>query len=154
MMGVGTVSARDSGTGPAEWRVDELMRPATTTVERRAHLAAAAYLMKHRGDTALVVTTDDGRRPMAIITDADISQAVADRRALEDTRISDLALAPPVTVESGTSALEAARLMLSRRIHHLPVVDDGRLVGLVEFSDVCRPLLEAEPSSPPAAGSG
>jgi CBS domain-containing protein len=62
---------------------------------------------------------------------------------MEYTRISDLGLAPPLTVESGTSAREAARLMLSRHIHHLPVVEDGRLVGLVELSDVSRPLFGA-----------
>jgi CBS domain-containing protein len=125
-------------------RVHDVMRPATSTVEGAAHLAAAAYLMKHRRDTALVVTTDDAdRRPIALITDADITQAVADGRAMEYTRISDLGLAPPLTVESGTSAREAARLMLSRHIHHLPVVEDGRLVGLVELSDVSRPLFGA-----------
>jgi CBS domain-containing protein len=148
MVSTETVPGRNSPEGPAvaEWRVDELMRPATTTVEPTAHLAGAAYLMKHRGDSSLVVTMDDvDRRPIAIITDADISQAVADRRELESTRISDLGLAPPVTVEPGTSAREAIRLMLSRRINHLPVVQDGRLVGLVELSDLCRPLLDEEP---------
>jgi CBS domain-containing protein len=120
------------------------MRPATTTVERAAHLAAAAYLMKHRGDTALVVTTDDDdRTPVAVITDADISQAVADGRAPERTRISDLHLPRPITVRDDASAEEATRLMLSRRIHHLPVLHDGRLVGMVELADLCRPLLRA-----------
>jgi CBS domain-containing protein len=120
------------------------MRPASTTVERSAHLAGAAYLMKHRGDTALVVITDDEeRKPLAIITDADISQAVADGRALEYTRVSDVAVESPVTVAPDLSAREAARLMLSQRIHHLPVMDDGQLVGMVEISDICQALLEA-----------
>jgi CBS domain-containing protein len=141
MVSAQAVPAGDSGTGRRkEWTVDEVMRPPTTTVERTAHLAAAAYLMKHRGDTALVVTTDDGR-PIAIVTDADITQAVADQKTLECTRVSDLELPPPVTVQTGTSAREAAHLMLSRRINHLLVVEDGRLVGLVEIADVCRPLL-------------
>src|SRR4051812_24462466 len=138
-----TVPPRDSGRRAVlPWRVHQLMRPATTTVERTAHLAAAAYLMKHRGDTALVVTTDDDdRTPIAVITDADISQAVADGRALECTRISDLHLPVPITVREDTSADDATRLMLSRRIHHLPVVHGGRLVGMVDLSDLCRPLL-------------
>jgi signal-transduction protein with cAMP-binding, CBS, and nucleotidyltransferase domain len=142
-VGTGIAPSRDRDAGPApETRVDELMRPATSTVERDAHLAAAAYLMKHRGDTALVVVTDDAdRTPVAIVTDADISQAVADGRAPERTRITDLALGPPITVQTGTSAGDAARLMLSRGIQHLPVVDGERLVGLVDMSDVCRAFL-------------
>lgn len=145
-----------SGGPPARpLTVDDVMRSATSTVEGTAHLAAAAYLMKHRGDTALVVTTDDpDRRPIALITDADITQAVADGRAMERARISDLGLTPPLTVESGTSAREAVELMLSRRIHHLPVVEDGRLVGLVEFSDACRPLFEPEALPPQGSSDG
>src|SRR4051794_39543208 len=66
----------------------EGMRPATTTVESRAHLAAAAYLMKRSGDSALVVTTDDeNMRPRAVLTEADITKAVADGLDLEETRI-------------------------------------------------------------------
>src|SRR4051812_13507581 len=72
--------------------VGDVMRLPTTTVERQAHLAAAAYLMKRSGDTALVVLSDEGddRRPVGIITDADISQAVADKKNLEDTRIGEI----------------------------------------------------------------
>jgi CBS domain-containing protein len=150
------VTAGVSGIQPdGRSRVDDVMRQATSTVEGTAHLAAAAYLMKHRGDTALVVITNDvDRRPIALITDADITQAVADGRAMENTRISDLGLTPPLTVESGTSAWDAAKLMLSRHIHHLPVVGGGRLVGLVEFSDVCRPLFEAESVPQPVDPEG
>ena len=74
--------------------VGALMRPATTTVEPDAHVASAAWLMKRANDSALVVTSDDGRVPIAVITDADMSQAVADGRDLNDTRINQLHLQP------------------------------------------------------------
>jgi CBS domain-containing protein len=122
--------------------VGEVMRPATTTVESGAHLAGAAYLMKHSGDTALVITTSDTHpRPIAVLTDTDISQAVADGRNLEETRISDLPPRDPVVVDPGTDVVSAARTMLLHRIHHLPVVENGRLVGIVDMADVCRPLV-------------
>src|SRR4051794_2678015 len=67
--------------------------PARMTVEETAHLAAAEYLMKHLGDTALVVITyDDSHRPIAVITASDISKAVMDGRSLEYTRVSDVGL--------------------------------------------------------------
>jgi signal-transduction protein with cAMP-binding, CBS, and nucleotidyltransferase domain len=123
-------------------KVRQLMRPAATTVEPRAHLAAAAYLMKKSGGSALVVTTDDGnRRPLGIVTDSDISQAVADERDLEQMRISDLLGRDMVEVAPGTPVDEAARLMLDRDLHHLLVVEDGQLVGIVDVMDVCRALM-------------
>jgi CBS domain-containing protein len=137
-----------SATATRDVSVRDVMRPATTSVETSAHLAAAAYLMKHSGDTALVVTTaDEERRPVAIVTDTDITQAVADGRDVEETRIADLRSTPPVTVEPGTPVVEAARTMLLLRIHHLPVVEGGRLVGIIDMSDACRSLLDGFPTA-------
>ena len=127
--------------------VRELMHPPTTTVERGAHLAGAAYLMKHSGSSALVVTTDDEKHtPVALITDADITQAVADGLDLQTTRISDLQGPPPIYVGPDTDVDVAIRRMLADGIHHLPVVDGDRLVGLVEMSDLCRGLLGDVPA--------
>jgi CBS domain-containing protein len=122
--------------------VGGLMRSATTTVEPDSHVASAAYLMKRAHDSALVVTSDDGRVPIAVITDADVSQAVADGRDLNDTRINQLHLSRPSVVHPGTSVAEAAERMLELTLQHLPVMDDGQLVGLVDMAAVCRALLD------------
>lgn len=126
--------------------VGALMRPATTTVEPDSHVASAAWLMKRAHDSALVVTSDDGRVPIAVITDADVSQAVADGRDLNDTRINQLHLRRPAVVSPGTSVAEAAGQMLELTTQHLPVMDDGRLVGVVDMVAVCRALLDGEGS--------
>jgi CBS domain-containing protein len=125
------------------------MRPPVTTVERHAHLAAAAYMMRHAGDTAVVVTTDDdSRRPVGIIIETDIIHAVADGRDLNDTRIDDIIGLDPMTVEPDTSVKDAAKRMLSAHIRHLPVVEAGRLVGIIDITDACRALLDAVPVAP------
>ena len=77
----------------------DIMRPAPATIGPRGHVAAAAYLMKHAGVTALVVVDDNqARQPVAIITEADIVQAVADGKDLNDVRIR--ALIPPIRPSS------------------------------------------------------
>jgi CBS domain-containing protein len=122
--------------------VGAFMRSATTTIEPDSHLASAAFLMKRAHDSALVVTSGDGRVPIAVITDADVSQAVADGRDLNETRINQLHLDRPAVVSPGTSVADAAEQMLQQSLMHLPVVDDGRLVGLVDMAAVCRALLQ------------
>jgi IMP dehydrogenase len=47
---------------------------------------------------------------------------------------------PVVVVRPNTDLLEAAHLMLQRRVKRLPVVEDGRLVGLVSLSDVAKAM--------------
>jgi CBS domain-containing protein len=123
--------------------VGQFMRSPTTTVEPDSHVASAAYLMKRSQNSALVVTADDhGRTPLAIVTDADISQAVADGKDLNDTRLNQLHLPRPAAVEPTTPVATAAAQMLDGALMHLPVVEDGKLVGLVDISDMCRALLE------------
>ena len=122
--------------------VGAYMRSATTTIEPDSHVASAAFLMKRAHDSALVVTSGDGRLPIAVITDADVSQAVADGRDLNDTRINELHLGRPAVVHPGTSVAEAAEQMLALSLMHLPVTDDGELVGLVDMAAVCRALLD------------
>jgi CBS domain-containing protein len=136
------VTASPAPTSLQQLTVGDLMRPATTTVETDAHLASAAYLMKHAGDTALVVTAADGGSPVAIITDALVSQAVADGRDLEETRINQLGLARPACVDPATPVTDAAERMLADGVEHLPVVDGDRLLGLVDLTAVCRVLLQ------------
>ena len=63
----------------------------TTTVGQYDHVAAAEYLMKHAGTTALAVL--DGQRsdqPMGCITDSAIAEAVADGKDPNETRVRDL----------------------------------------------------------------
>lgn len=128
---------------PGQLTVGQVMRSPTTTVEPDSHVASAAYLMKKSQDSALVITADDnGRTPLAVITDADISQAVADGKDLNDTRLNQLHLPRPVAADPGTPVAAAAAQMLDGHLLHLPVVEEGRLVGLVDIADVCRALLQ------------
>ena len=60
--------------------VRDVMRPKAATVEPNDHVAAAAYLMKHAGATALVIVDAVTGQPAGIITETDITHAVAAHR--------------------------------------------------------------------------
>jgi CBS domain-containing protein len=136
---------------PPPATVAEVMQPPVTTVEQNDHVAAAAYLMKRANATALIVTQAQTGEPIGIITDADVSHAVADGKNPNDVRIYQLMTASPTVVNTTTSIRDAAKVMTSRRFRHLPVVGDVGLVGIVDITDVCRVLLESDVSGPPAA---
>ena len=122
--------------------VADVMRPALSTVEPDDHVAAAAYLMKHAGATALVVL--DGQktnRPIGIITEADIVHAVADGKDVNDVRIRDVMTTHPTVVTPETTVRDAAESMIDGHFRHLPVVGDAGLIGIVDITDACRALL-------------
>jgi CBS domain-containing protein len=130
------------------------MQPPVTSVEQNDHVAAAAYLMKRANATALIVTQAQTGRPLGIITDADVSRAVADGKNPNDVRIYERMTANPTVVKTTTSIRDAAKIMTSKRFRHLPVIGDAGLVGIVDITDVCRMLLETDVSGLPAAEPG
>jgi CBS domain-containing protein len=121
----------------------DIMQPAVTTVRPDDHVAAAAYLMKHAGATALVVVDDEqAKRPVGLITEADVVDAVADGKDVNVVRIHDLMTTHPTVIEATTAIRAAARSMMAGHFRHLPVVADGSLIGMVDISDVCGALLD------------
>jgi CBS domain-containing protein len=73
----------------------DVMRPPLTTVEQQGHVAAAAYLMKHAGATAMMVLDAQNDQPVGILTEADIAQAVADEKDVNSVRIYELMTTRP-----------------------------------------------------------
>jgi CBS domain-containing protein len=136
-------SARPQQARQAPVTVADVMRPPLTTVDQMDHVAAAAYVMKHGGGTALVVL--DGRetnRPIGLITEADIVHTVADGKNVNEVRIHDVMTTGPTVVTTTTVVREAAETMLDGHFRHLPVVDGSGLAGIVDVRDICRALLD------------
>ena len=122
--------------------VGDVMRPPLTTVNQNDHVAAAAYLMRHAGATALVVLDGQSNRPLGIITEADIVHTVADGKNVNEVRIRDAMTTGPTVVAAETSIPDAAETMTTGHFRHLPVVGDAGLTGIVDIRDVCRALLD------------
>jgi CBS domain-containing protein len=135
---------------PAQATAADIMRPAVTTVDPEDHVAAAAYLMKHAGATALVVVGDHDNRPVGLITEADIVQAVADGKDVNHVRIRELMTTHPTVIDATATIRDAATSMTAGHFRHLPVMDDTGLVGMVDIRDVCRALLD-QPVGGPAS---
>jgi CBS domain-containing protein len=134
---------------PAPATVTDIMRPPLATVQQNDHVAAAAYLMKRAGATALIVTQSQTGQPIGIITEADITHGVGDGKNLNDIRVYQLMTTGPTVVNPAASIRDVARLMTAKRFRHLPVVGEAGLIGIVDIIDVCRALLEADISALP-----
>ncbi len=99
--------------------------------------AQAAMLMREE-DCGSVPVVEDGRL-VGIVTDRDITvRGVAMGRDPKTTPVSEVMSADPITVTPDTAADEAAKLMADRQVRRLPVVEDGRLVGIVVTAQLAR----------------
>ena len=136
------VSAQKSSFHPqaATATVADIMRPPLTTVNQHDHVAAAAYLMKHAGSTALMVTDAQTGQPAGIITEADIAHAIADGKDVNEVWAGAVMTTRPA-ITTTTSIGDAATIMTARHLRHLPVAGDAGLLGVVDITDVCRALI-------------
>jgi CBS domain-containing protein len=133
--------------------VADVMRPPLTTADATDHAAAAAYLMKHAGASALMVLDAQNGRPTGIITEANIAHAVADGEDLNEARIHDLMTTRPAVINPAISITDVAEIMTRGHFRHLPVTVNTSLVGIVDIIDVCRALIDPGTQEPPTTGT-
>lgn len=93
---------------------------------------------------SLVVSERPGDSPgkvVGIITERDILRACAARRGpLDSLKVADFMTRDMVTGTPSDSVEETMGLMTDRRIRHLPILDQGELVGLISIGDVVKAL--------------
>ncbi|MDE1930922.1 MAG: CBS domain-containing protein [Alphaproteobacteria bacterium] len=112
------------------------------TVAPDATVTDAARLLHRRGIGSLVVSAD-GNRLDGILSERDIVHALsAQGAAVLDRRVAELMTRRVVTCTPNDTIAELMGEMTRRRIRHLPVVDRGRLAGLVSIGDVVKSRLE------------
>ena len=88
-------------------------------------------------DIAAIVVTDDGGKLLGIVTERDLTRRViAGNRDADKVTVGEIMTGDPDTLAPRDSALDALELMGTRKYRHLPVVDDGRVVGMVSIRDL------------------
>jgi CBS domain-containing protein len=123
---------------------------AVVTIAREATIAQAVALLTDRGIGAIVVSDEEGA-VAGILSERDIVHALAERGpSLLTLPVSALMTRHVFTCRPDDGIAELMSEMTKRRIRHLPVVEGGRLAGIVSIGDVVKNRLdevESEASS-------
>ncbi len=118
-------------------KVRELMTTEPTTVEPKATLGEAATLMKQEDCGSIPVV--EGGRLVGIVTDRDIVvRGVAAGKDPKTQRVSEVMSANPVTIGPDNDVSDAEMKMADRQIRRLPVVEGGKLVGIIVTAQIAR----------------
>lgn len=115
--------------------VKSVMRPNPPAVENTATITRAIELMKRHGVGGLPVV-DNTNRVLAIVTERDLL-SVFETRA-RGAKVAGLMTEKVVTADSGTTIIEAEKQMVEKSFRRLPLVSDGKLVGIVTAMDIVR----------------
>jgi CBS domain-containing protein len=112
----------------------ELMSDELVTVAPTATVAEAAQVMSLRRIGAALVVEDETL--LGIFTERDIVRALAAEHDAATHEVAEWMTKDPFTLDAEASAQETLALMLAKGFRHVPVTDDGRLVGIVSMRDL------------------
>ena len=121
-------------------RIADVMRLRVVSIQpdESVQVAIARMLEENVGSIAVC----DGDRLAGIFTERDVLRLAGHGDALTDVSVGAVMTTALVTVSPDDEVLDAARLMGTRQIRHLPVVQDGNVLGIVGIRDVLAALVE------------
>ena len=122
----------------------EVMSRDVITIEPFDTIGHAAEKMVAEGVSAIVVS--DGGRLIGIVTERDLTRAVAGRVHSSEARVREWMTADPKVVSESTDPVEAVQIMLDGGFRHLPVVENERAVGIVSIRDLAEWSIRPEKS--------
>ncbi|HET7044196.1 MAG TPA: CBS domain-containing protein [Gaiellaceae bacterium] len=122
--------------------VADLMVKDVLTVEPSDTIGEAAEKM-HAANVGAIVVVEDYARVVGIVTERDLLRAVAQRVRAAEARVRQWMTVDPVTIGPETTIEEAARIMFDHNFRHLPVVENGRALGIVSLRLLARWAFES-----------
>jgi CBS domain-containing protein len=116
-------------------KLRKIMVERVVTIGPNATVKQAAELMNMHEIGCLVVV--DHEKPVGILTERDmLKRIICESKQSKTTKVVNSMSKPLITASPDMRAGDAAKLMLERNIKKLPVVENGRLVGLVTLTDL------------------
>ncbi|MCL6579488.1 MAG: CBS domain-containing protein [Candidatus Bathyarchaeota archaeon] len=107
------------------------------TVKKEATVEEAVELM-NKYEIGCLVVVENGK-PVGIITERDLLKRVLPKsEVIRNMKIMEVMSKPLISVEPKVQIEETAKLMFQKKIKKLPVVEKGKLVGLVSLTDLLR----------------
>ena len=111
------------------------------TVTKDTPILDALRMMAAKEVGALMVIAED--RPVGILSERDVARKIAEVGFFNlDMAVSELMTSPVFYVGLDYNLDECMSLMTNKRIRHLPVVEEGKLVGLVSIGDVVKAAIQ------------
>jgi signal-transduction protein with cAMP-binding, CBS, and nucleotidyltransferase domain len=120
--------------------VSQIMTNQVITINFAKSALDAALLMKEKRISSLIVQDDD-EKSLGIITERDfVKRVCAEDKKSSDVKISDLMSKIQTFAEPNTPVDVAVQRMINNRIRRLPVISEGKVVGIITVTDLAKEL--------------
>lgn len=117
-------------------RISTLMSSTPIVIDAKASVTQAALLMRNRRVSSLLVT--DNHKLVGILTDKDLRNRVLAAGLDGGVAVHQAMTVSPISISSNALIFEAMLLMSEHNIHHLPIIDQDKAIGMVTSTDILR----------------
>ncbi|AVV86242.1 MULTISPECIES: DUF294 nucleotidyltransferase-like domain-containing protein [Shewanella] len=117
-------------------RISTLMSSDPIMIDAHASVTQAALLMRNARVSSLLVT--DNHKLVGILTDKDLRNRVLAVGLDGRLAVHQAMTVSPISISSNALIFEAMLLMSEHNIHHLPIIDEGKAIGMVTSTDILR----------------
>lgn len=114
------------------------------SVEPTITVYKAIELMSEKNISSLLITDKEGKL-LGIFTERDYARKlILKGKSSKGTLIKDLMTENPITVASDSTIDDCMKVMTSKYVRHLPVVDNGKIMGMISIGDVVRFIIQEQ----------
>lgn len=114
------------------------------TITPEASVFDALKLMAEKNVGALLVMMK-GEQPVGIFTERDYARKIIlMARSSKETAVREVMTSPVMYVSADRTSEECMALMTEHRLRHLPVMDDGKLIGLISIGDLVKDVISEQ----------
>ena len=121
--------------------VKEIMNPNVVSLGPNASLRDAAELMAQQKIGSIVIV--DNNEPIGIITERDFATKIMLQPYSADSKVSEVMSSPVVHITSNQSVADVIDIMANKDIRKVPVIDNGKVIGIVTGTEFLRLFVQA-----------
>lgn len=136
---LGTV--RTKQTVPSALHASSFASEPVVTAKPEEPLSRIARLMREGGFTSIPIVDPDGR-PLGVVARWQLAKILSESPAASDVSVRDYMRTPPVSVNLQARILHVRQLIFQYDLSVIPVIDEGRFVGVVGIDEVARVFLK------------
>src|SRR3989442_7184804 len=116
--------------------VKDIMTSPVYTIDQNQTAQDAGVLLKKIRRGFLVVTSEG--KPVGVLSDSDLIRLIAENKQPNQVKVKDMMTPHFVSITSDEDVLSAVRKMRAGNVHRLPVIENGKLAGVISLTDVAK----------------
>ncbi len=121
--------------------VETLSKRSCLTIDLNEQISKLAFILKKNNIGCLVVTSEDKSHPVGIVSERDLIKFFNEIEKKEIHKVKDIMTREIISCDLKATSKDLMQMMTDSKIRHIPIIDDGKLMGIVSIGDVVNRII-------------